>query len=75
MRWSKKNEHIAQLEDQLKKREEEVEALRKKIEIERFGVQRFSNDNSMILFYTGFVSLAMFTAVFDLYQTCSKLYE
>ena len=26
----KKNEHIAQLEDQLKKREEEVEALRKK---------------------------------------------
>ena len=61
----KKNEHISQLEDQLKKREEEVEDLRKKIEIERFGVQRFSNDNSMILLYTGFVSLAIFTAVFD----------
>ena len=28
-------------------------------------MQRFSNDNSMILFYTGFVSLVMFTAVFD----------
>lgn len=61
----KKSEHIKELEELLKKREDEIRGLKDKIEIERFGVQRFSADNAMILFYTGFVSLSMFTAVFD----------
>ncbi|CAC5389490.1 unnamed protein product [Mytilus coruscus] len=33
--------------------------------IERFGISRFSKDDSMILFYTGFVSMSMFTTFFN----------
>ena len=35
------------------------------MEIERFGVARFSHDNSMIQFYTGFMSLSMLYAFFN----------
>ena len=62
-----KSEHITQLEDQLKKREEEVEPLRKIIEIERFQVQFFfSSDNSMISLLYKFYSLTMLIAVLNM---------
>ena len=69
----KKNEHIAQLEDQFKKREEEVEALRKIIEIERFGVYFFQCQLYDSLFHRLY-SPAMLTAVFLICQTSSKLH-
>ena len=63
----KKNKHKAQLEDQLNERAGIKKLnLKGKNEIERFRVQRFFSDNSVILFYTSFIYLAMFTAVFDI---------
>ncbi|KAJ8299598.1 hypothetical protein KUTeg_023658 [Tegillarca granosa] len=44
--------NIKDLEDQLKKKNEEVKQLQERLEIERFGVSWFSYDNSKIQFYT-----------------------
>ena len=58
-------ERIEELECYLlQKKDEEIKNLKQKMEIERFGVQRFSNDDSMIQLYTGFGWMAMFSAFF-----------
>ena len=44
---------------------EENETLKQKLEIEKFGVSRFGNDDSMIRFYTGFVTYAAFLAFYN----------
>lgn len=48
----------------LKEKEEECEMLKQQLEIERFGIQRFSSDNALISFYTGFSSYITFSAFF-----------
>ena len=53
------------LENKMKEKDEELSKLKEKMEIERFGVARFSHDNSMIQFYTGFMSVSMFYAFFN----------
>ncbi|CAC5426123.1 unnamed protein product [Mytilus coruscus] len=49
----------------LQDKEEEIQHLQETLQIERFGIWRFSKDDSMILFYTGFVSMSMFTTFFN----------
>lgn len=49
----------------LERKDEEIGRVKQKIEIERFEIQRFSNDDSMMTFYTGFTSMDMFSALFD----------
>jgi hypothetical protein len=51
----RKIERIQELESLLQRKDEETKTLHHKIAIERFGIQRFSNDNSMMQFYTGYV--------------------
>lgn len=58
-------EKIKMLENMLKAKDDEVLKLQQKLEIERFGIERFSKDNSMLMFYTGFMSFAIFSAFFD----------
>lgn len=60
-----KKTRIQELESLLERKDEEIGRLKQKIEIERFGIQWFSNDDSMMTFYTGFTSMAMFLALFD----------
>jgi hypothetical protein len=59
------SDRIQMLENKLKEKDAEIEKLQQKLQIEKFGIERFSRDNSLILFYTGFVSFAMFTAFFE----------
>lgn len=56
---------IQELESLLERKDEEIGRLKQKIEVDRLGIQRFSNDDSMMKFYTGFTSMAMFLALFD----------
>ncbi|CAC5419576.1 unnamed protein product [Mytilus coruscus] len=56
---------VLELEKTLQEKEEEIQRLQEKLQIERFGILRFSKDDSMISFYTGFVSMAMFTTFFN----------
>lgn len=60
-----KKTRIQELESLLEREDEEIGILKQKIEIERFGIQRFSNEDSMMTFYTWFTSMAMFLALFD----------
>ena len=52
---------ISELEQKLLEKEEECVALKRQRETERFGIQRFSSDSSMISFYMGFTSYITFT--------------
>lgn len=45
---------------ELQSKAAECERLQKQLDIERFGVCRFSKDNSLISFYTGFTSYMSF---------------
>jgi hypothetical protein len=56
---------VSELEDLLKEKEEQITKLQKQLEIERFGIHRFSNDNALISFYTGFTSMLMFTTFYE----------
>lgn len=49
-----KKTRIHKLENLLERKDEEIGRLKQTIEIERFGIQRFSSDDSMMTFYTGF---------------------
>ncbi|CAC5408709.1 unnamed protein product [Mytilus coruscus] len=62
---SPQKDKIQALDALVKGRDQEIQRLQKKIEIERFGISRFSTDNSMILFYTRFVSMSIFSAFFN----------
>lgn len=58
-------ERIQMLESMIKERDENIERLQQRLAIERFGVERFSKDDSMIMFYTGFMTFSVFTTVFE----------
>ncbi|CAC5423780.1 unnamed protein product [Mytilus coruscus] len=61
-----------ELERKLKERDEEIKQLKEKLRIERFGVFRFSNDDAMIMFYTGFSTYALFLAFFNYVQPAAN---
>ncbi|XP_048749122.1 uncharacterized protein LOC125661232 [Ostrea edulis] len=52
-------------ESEIKAKNEEIEALNKKLTLERFGINRFSFDNEMVEFYTGFPSYALFLTFYN----------
>ena len=56
---------IIQLKQELQTQKEENVQLKNRLKIERFGLTRFSNDDNLILFYTGFSSYLMFMAFFN----------
>ncbi|XP_062605906.1 uncharacterized protein LOC134267706 [Saccostrea cucullata] len=62
---SSDSDRIKMLESMLRERDESIARLQQKLDIERFGVERFSKDNSTIMFYTGFMTFSIFTAVFE----------
>ena len=43
----------------------ECESLQQQLNLERFGVTRFSNDNNLINFYTGFPTYKLFLAFYE----------
>lgn len=56
---------LRQKEDELKRKNEEIEQLMKQLSLERFGINRFSTDDSMIEFYTGFPTYSVLLAFYD----------
>lgn len=60
------------LEEQLKVKSEECEQLKKQLKMERFGINRFSSDDSMINFYTGFPSYSAFLMFFQCIQPTAQ---
>ncbi|KAK3099693.1 hypothetical protein FSP39_008144 [Pinctada imbricata] len=58
-------QHIQEKEDIIKAKDKEIEELRERLRIEKFGVNRFSFDDDMIDFYTGFYSYELFLAFFE----------
>jgi hypothetical protein len=49
----------------IKAKNEEIEALNKKLTLERFGINRFSFDNEMVEFYTGFLTYTLFVTFYN----------
>ena len=50
---------------EIKTKNEEIEALNKKLALERFGINRFSFDNEMVEFYTGFPTYELFVTFYN----------
>ncbi|XP_062578055.1 uncharacterized protein LOC134239942 [Saccostrea cucullata] len=56
---------IEQKESEIKRKNEEFSDLQQKYHLERFGVTRFSFDDDLIEFYTGFPSYKVFSIFFS----------
>ena len=65
---SDKEERIATLEAELEQKKQKCSSLERQLVIERFGVARFTYDNKLISFYTGF-------AIYSLFQSFYKCIE
>ncbi len=63
---------IEELEEKLRHKLEECERLKNQLQIKCFDLNRFSSDNSHILFYTGFSSYDTFTAFFTCIQPSAQ---
>lgn len=50
----------------------ENEFMKQKLEISRFGLSRFSKDDSKIRFYTGFTSYKLFVTFFEWIKPCAS---
>nr|XP_022327020.1 uncharacterized protein LOC111126573 [Crassostrea virginica] len=50
---------------EIKAKNEEIEALNKKLTLERFGINRFSFDDEMVEFYTGFPTYTLFVTFYN----------
>lgn len=59
------SEKIKMLENMPKERDETIARMQHRPQIDRFGVERLSKDNSLNLFYNAFMSYSMFTTVFE----------
>lgn len=55
---------MSELQQSLEDRKREIEA-NKKLSMERFGISRFSYDDNMIEFYTGFPTYTVFIAFYN----------
>lgn len=63
---------IDQLQVRLKEAESENQNVRMKLEVERFGISRFSSDPDLIKFYTGFRSYNEFRGLFLFLEPVAK---
>lgn len=50
---------------EIKAKNEEIEALNKKLTLERFGINKFSFDDEMVEFYTGFPTYTLFVTFYN----------
>ena len=55
---------IKDLEEKLKQKSDECEYLSQQLKLEKFGIYRFSRDNTMINLYTGFQTYDTFLAFY-----------
>jgi hypothetical protein len=55
---------IKDLEEKLKQKSDECEYLSQQLKLEKFGIYRFSRDNTMVNFYTGFQTYDTFLAFY-----------
>ena len=62
--WHEKQTKLKELEDKLQQKSREVEHLEQQLRIEKFGVARFSHDDSLISFYSGFQTYKTFVSFF-----------
>ena len=62
---SQENENTVELLSKLSIQETRVKELESQLQLERFGLQRFTNDDSMIQFYTGFPSYSTLTCFYE----------
>ena len=60
------------LQEEIDKLKEENKLLQSQIEIERFGINRFSNDDSCVQFYTGFPTYVSFITFFSIIEPSAK---
>lgn len=58
-------EELKQLRLELEEKTNKCESLEKQLKLEKFGVNRFSMDGSLILFYTGFSSYKHFVTFYQ----------
>ncbi|XP_060569442.1 uncharacterized protein LOC132727870 [Ruditapes philippinarum] len=65
-------EIITKLKEELQKIKEENKQLKYQFDVERFGTNRFSNDDSCISFYTGFPTYLSFITFFNVIQPSAK---
>ena len=56
---------IKDLEEKLKQKSDECEYLSQQLKLEKFGIYRFSRDNTMIDFYTDFKHTILFWLLTD----------
>ena len=56
---------IDALAEELQTSKSECESLQQQLNLERFGVTKFSNDNNLINFYTGFPTYKLFLAFYE----------
>jgi len=65
---------ILQLKQTLVEREDECDALKDQLAIEKFGVERFSTDNKLIKFYTGFENYKVLYAFYNyIYMSANSI--
>ena len=69
---SEKAERIATLEAELEREKQKCAALQNQLTMERFGITRFTNDNKLISFYTGFATYAMFLSFYECIEPTAK---
>lgn len=62
---SVKDKRLQELERKLKFKEEECLKIKKQLDLERFGIKRFTADNKLISFYTGFSSYQVLLAFYE----------
>ena len=67
-----KEERIAMLEAELEREKQKSLSLQNQLTLERFGVARFSNDNKLISFYTGFATYSMFRSFYECIEPTAK---
>ena len=66
-----KIERIATFEAELEQQKQKCAALERQV-IERFGVARFTDDNMLISFYTGFATYSMFQSFYEYIEPTAK---
>ena len=58
------NQQVEELQRQIEERDREIEKLKEQLRLEKFGISRFSHDNTLINFYTGFPSYVELVSFF-----------
>ena len=67
-----KDKQIEELKRQLEEKSRECENIKSQLELERFGINRFSYDDNMIKFYTGFQTYLLFIAFYRCTEPTAK---